>query len=208
MISEQDVADYLDAHPDFLERHPHLLERLEVPHGAAGGAVSLVEKQVKVLRERQSENRERLAELVLVARANESLAANVHKLTLRLLHCNDAAQVVQAVEHSMRDDFGVPQARFVQAGELPETMRSMLGHDRARCGQLGEPQRAFLFPTGAASIASMALIPIGSGSARGMLALGSPDPARFHPGISTEFLERIGDMINAALGRYGVEPAV
>lgn len=208
MNSDQDVARYLEQHPDFLERHPHLLELLEVPHGAAGNAVSLVEKQVKVLRERQSENRERLAELVRVARANEALAANVHKLTLRLLHCSSVAQIKQAIEYSMRDDFSVPHTRFVEPGELPETMRGLLGHDHARCGQLGEPQRAFLFAEHAGDIASVALVPIGSGGVRGMLALASPDPARFHPGISTEFLERVGELINAALSRYGTEPVV
>ncbi len=208
MISDEEVADFLARHPDFLDRHPELLERLSVSHGTAGNAVSLVEKQVKLLRDRQIENRERLAELVHVARSNEALAANVHKLTLRLLHCHDAAQVVHAVEASMRDDFGVPLARLVAPADLPETMQGMVGHDRARCGQIGEPQRTFLFAHDAANIASVALVPVGGGSVRGMLALASPDPARFHPGISTEFLERIGELVNAALARFGVGPAV
>ena len=53
MISDEEVADFLARHPDFLDRHPELLERLSVSHGTSGNAISLVEKQVKLLRDRQ-----------------------------------------------------------------------------------------------------------------------------------------------------------
>ena len=64
MIDAKAVKEYLEAHPEFFDEHPHLLETLTVPHAPPGGAVSLVERQVKVLRERQAASRERLAELV------------------------------------------------------------------------------------------------------------------------------------------------
>ena len=208
MISAQDVAEFLERNPDFFDQHPQVLEQLQVPHSKAGNAVSLVEKQVKILRERQLEHRERFTELVNVARANEALAANVHKLALRLLRCDTAPAVFKAVETSMREDFDVTPVRLVPPEILPQAMRQLLDADRARCGQLSPAQRGFLFPDEAEAVASVALIPIGSRSSRGVLALGSRDAARFHPGMSTEFIERIGEMINVTLTRFGIEPDV
>ena len=63
-------------------------------------------------------------------------------------------------------------------------------------------QRDFLFGDEAATIGSVALLPLGAGGAIGLLAVGSPDPARFHPGMSTEFLARMGELIGDAIARF------
>jgi uncharacterized protein YigA (DUF484 family) len=52
----------------------------------------------------------------------------------------------------------------------------------------------------------MALIPIGAETNRGVLALGSAEASRFNPGMSTDFLARIGEMITAALARCSPGP--
>ena len=58
------------------------------------------------------------------------------------------------------------------------------------------------------SVTSLALIPLrseqnggGLAPAFGLLVLGSPDAHRFHSGMGTDFLSRIGDMASAALSR-------
>ena len=48
-LPEQAVVDYLTAHPDFFTRHPQLLRDLSLPHDS-GNAVSLIERQVELLR--------------------------------------------------------------------------------------------------------------------------------------------------------------
>ncbi|MED5248942.1 MAG: DUF484 family protein, partial [Pseudomonadota bacterium] len=63
-LSEDEVADFLRACPDFFERHLALLSELVVPHSARGGAVSLLERQVGVLRDQLSIERNRLAALI------------------------------------------------------------------------------------------------------------------------------------------------
>ena len=50
-LDENEVADFLRTHPDFFERHLALLTELVVPHSSRGGAVSLLERQVGVLRD-------------------------------------------------------------------------------------------------------------------------------------------------------------
>ena len=58
-LNDDLVRDYLKAHDDFLQRNPDLLDYLHVEH-QSGSAVSLVEKQVSVLRERNMDMRHRI----------------------------------------------------------------------------------------------------------------------------------------------------
>ncbi|MFM7707988.1 MAG: DUF484 family protein [Gammaproteobacteria bacterium] len=201
MPSPQDVKTFLERHPDFLVEHPDLLETLQVPHGLDGPAVSLVERQVQVLRDRQTASRQRLAEFVRNARDNEALVGRVHALALRLLHARDAAGVIAQTEASMQEDFDVRPARLLSPADLPPAVRTLVASGKPRCGQLREDDRNALLGDAAAGIASMALVPIGAECRHGLLVLGSTDAARFHPGMGTAFLERIGELVAAALGR-------
>jgi len=208
MIDAKAVKEYLEAHPEFFDEHPNLLETLTVPHAPPGGAVSLVERQVKVLRERQAASRERLAELVRVARDNESLTGRVHQLALRLLHARTASEVEAQVMASMHEDFAVTPVRLLQRAPDTAGLESVWSAGRPRCGHFAELQRAALFGAEAAELRSMAIIPLGAGATRGVLVLGSSDADRFNPGVSTDFLVRIGELVAAALARCGIEPAV
>ena len=205
MNRADDVARYLKQHPDFFDAHPELLENLHVPHGG-NGAVSLVERQLKVLRERQAASRERLAELVRVARNNDQLAERIHKLTLRLLHARTEADVRAQVEASIREDFDVAPTQLVLEPEKRPMLESLLSAGKPRCGHFSEAQRKSLLGDSGASIASMAIIPLGPGATLGALVLGSMDADRFNPAVSTDFLARIGEMISAALTRCGSGP--
>ncbi|MFM7396354.1 MAG: DUF484 family protein [Gammaproteobacteria bacterium] len=207
MSNADDVAQYLKQHPDFFDSHPELLEHLHVPHGG-NGTVSLVERQLKVLRERQAASRERLAELVRVARNNDQLADRIHKLTLRLLHAKTSSEVCTQVETSMREDFDVTPAYLALDAERRPLLESLLSAGKPRCGHFPEAQRKSLLGEEGASIASMALVPIGPGATLGALLLGSTDVDRFNPAVSTDFLARIGEMIAAALIRCGNGPRV
>src|SRR6202034_1088503 len=76
---------------------------------------------------------------------------------------------------------------------------------KPRCGQIRDTQLQFLFGLEAPNIGSVALIPLGGQTPAGLLALGSVDRDRFHPGMSTEFLWRMGELITDALGRRSEE---
>lgn len=201
MPSPQDVKNFLEQHPDFLVDNPALLETLNVPHGLDGPAVSLVERQVQVLRERHAASRQRLGELMRNARDNEALVGRVHALALRLLRAQGAAGVAAQTEAAMREDFGVQPVRLLAPADVPPAVRGLVAAGKPRCGQLREEDRKALLGEAVAGVASMALVPIGADCRHGLLALGSTDAARFHPGMGTDFLERIGELVAAALGR-------
>ena len=78
---EESVARYLQHNPDFFERHQPLLARLRLPHARGETTISLVERQVEVLRERHAALEQKLAEFVKVARSNDAVVEKIHRFT-------------------------------------------------------------------------------------------------------------------------------
>ena len=102
---EERIERYLALNPDFFERHQPLLARMRLPHMRTGSTVSLVERQVEVLRDQKTDADRRLAEFIAVARANDQLAERIHRFTRRLLRATTAASAMTALEASLREDF-------------------------------------------------------------------------------------------------------
>ena len=67
------------------------------------------------------------------------------------------------------------------------------------CGRLQQDKLDALFGDRAGDVQSAVLLSIGS---VGMLAIGSLDANRFHPGMGTVFLRLIAEAMSAAVGRY------
>jgi len=216
---EESVVRYLTHNPDFFERHQAVLARLRLPHARGGSTISLVERQVEVLREKQSAAETKLTEFVSVARSNDALAEKLHRFTRRLLRTFTPEQAIEQLEASLREDFDafistliltglqvdMPPHRFVRRVAAHDaslkSFESLFATGKPRCGQVRDSQRDFLFGTDGNDIGSVALVPLGEKGSLGLLALGSADRDRFHPGMSTEFLARMGEMITDALSR-------
>ena len=81
------------------------------------------------------------------------------------------------------------------------SFESLFALGKPRCGQIRDSQLEFLFGSEAQNIGSVALIPLGGELPMSLLALGSVDHDRFHPGMSTEFLSRMSELITDALAR-------
>jgi uncharacterized protein YigA (DUF484 family) len=106
ILNDASVADYLQTYPDFFERNSALLAKLRLPHVREGGStISLVERQVEVLRERNQSLDRKLKELVDVARSNDALADRIHRLSQRLIRAKTLLETINAVETSLREDF-------------------------------------------------------------------------------------------------------
>jgi uncharacterized protein len=214
---EASIASYLQHNPDFFERHQAVLTRLRLPHVRGGSTVSLVERQIEVLREKHAAIEQKLAELVRVARANDVIAEKLHRFTKRLLRANTRANAVEKIEASLREDFDSFHSVLILVGEHPDlapqrfvrtvkaddsnlkSFETLFASGKPRCGQVRDTQREFLFGADANDMGSVALVPLGEKGSIGLLALGSTDRDRFHPGMSTEFLARMGDFVADAL---------
>jgi uncharacterized protein YigA (DUF484 family) len=221
-LSEDTIVGYLETHRDFFERHTSLLGLLRLPH-ASGEAVSLVERQVSVLRQKDLKLERQLRDLIAVARDNDVLAAKIHALSLALIDARDIGETVAAVEQAVREGFGADHGLLVVFGD-PDTFESVpggrffravkrddecllpfgtfLAGNGPRCGQARDAQLEFLFRDDMSEVGSVALVPLGKKASVGFLAIASHDKDRFHPGMSIDFLARVGDLVAAALARY------
>jgi len=220
-LTEEGIAEYLQANPEFFERHAGLLNSLRLPHDAGGPSVSLVERQVLVLRQKNLKLERKLNELLDVARSNDALATRIHALAMLMLATPDQVSAVRVLEEQLRLSFNADQSvlvvfddpagsvaasgasRFLRVVERDDPavapFRTFLQSNAPRCGQVRDAQRDYLFGLGNVEIGSVALVPLGEKSEVGFLAIGSRDSDHFHPGMSIDFLARLGELVSCAL---------
>ena len=166
---ERTVADYLHGQPRFFDRHPEVLTRLNLTH-AAGGAISLIEHQVKVLRRELEAERGRLAQLIARARDYETFSARLHSLVLQLVGATDLEQVRAALHEALMREFSAqavtlkvfaldPAAVAPEPDPVADAFREFLGLDHALCGPLDDDKNAILFGDLGAQVQCAALVP-------------------------------------------------
>jgi len=216
-VSEDSIADYLKSHPDFFERHAPLVLGLKLPHRAGGATISLVERQVSMLRQRNGQLERQLKDLVAVAKQNDVLGEKIHQLCLKLMRGPTLVQRLEQLETGLREDFAAERAVLVLFPDAPEKavrdgfvkragaddpdvrpFATFLRAAKPRCGPLRDRQKA-IFDRDADAISSAALVPLGPESSLGFLIIGSRDPDHFHPGKRMDFLARLGEVLAVAL---------
>ena len=217
------VADFLNDHEDFFEQHGELLQNLKVPH-PTGGAVSLIERQVEVLRDQNRALRKQIQELIGIARDNDRLYNNLHRMTCSLIAAVDLDEVIAILYAQLRDTFGADAVAIrLFAGRFPDRQaveflnhdepgvdgfRGILRRGKPVCGRFNRDQLAFLFGERGDDIKSAAVVPLGDAlNNLGFLLIASDDPGRFHAGMSTVFLSHLGETVSRVVGRYARTPA-
>jgi uncharacterized protein YigA (DUF484 family) len=216
-IDAQQVADYLREHPEFFNSATELLAELHIPHPVDGRAISLLERQVTILRDQNRDLKRKLMELVQVARDNDRLNERMHQLILDLIRAGSLEQVTDTLNDHLRGEFKADTLALLLHDLAPERARECgiqpIGREdaalehftsfhksgRPLCGRLKQAQLDYLFGDQAPAVSSAALIPIGRGARQGMLAIGSSEANRFHPAMGTLFLSHLGELISAVL---------
>jgi uncharacterized protein YigA (DUF484 family) len=215
---ESAIAEYLKSHPDFFERHPLILVGLKLPHRTGGSAISLVERQVSMLRQRNAQLERQFKDLVAVAKTNDALVEKIHQLGLKLMRAQDLPARLEGLETGLREDFGAERAVLVLFDDKAPAAAQREGFVRRlsvehadvkpfatflraakpRCGPLRDRQK-YIFERDADSVSSAALVPLGVDASLGFLIIGSRDPDHFHPGKRMDFLARLGELLAVAL---------
>jgi hypothetical protein len=210
-LTAQQVNDYLLAHPRFFDQHPDVLANLTLPHDS-GEAISLVQRQINLLRERNLETRERLDKLLESARANDELFDKTKRLVLGLLEAQDLKGLVTVLYESLGADFNVEFHNLILLGEsneMPEsqakivnlelannTIGTLLRTNRALCGILNAEELEFLFGNDGVNVGSVAVVPLYYGQVYGVLAIGNSDPNLYRSSMGTLFLGYIAEVLN------------
>ena len=226
-MQAQDIAQYLSRHSDFFEQHPQLLSQMQLPHPHEGQAISLVERQALMLRERVKTLESRVAEMVRNGQENDAMADKLIVWIRSLLSETNDALLPATLLGELKNVFDVPYAGL----RLWRTRPDLAALDCAQpvdsdtvsfansmrvpfCGSnVGFEAASWLEHNG--TVQTLALLPLRAGAlfeaqseasteTFGMLVLGSTDPDRFHSSMGTAFLERIGELASAALARLTV----
>ena len=217
-LTDRDVAAYLRSQPDFFDRHPKVLLDLELHHRPGRAAVSLVQRQVEMLRRRNEELHAQLKDLVAVARDNQELVEKIHQLAVSLVAEVDVERRIRLLRTRLKDDFEVekavlilfdapfaknPRKSFLKVVDRRDTrlrsFASLLKSHQPLCVRLRPSQRRFAFGDAEAELRSAALIPLGRHAETGFLVIGSRDPDYYHPGKRTDYLRRLGEVVTMAL---------
>jgi uncharacterized protein len=223
-ITAEDVVDYLSKNPDFFKDHPELLSQIEVPHTGSGIAVSLVERQVHVLREQNQQASKQLHELIEIARQNEELARRMHKLALTLMDAAEPKEIFSTLYDNLRKNFHADKVAvrlfadpaFIDtyagvefagknAGEKT-LFKTIIDKLEPLCGRMKHQQQVFLFGDDGNEIASSVMVPLHGPGWGGILSIGSFDPARFQPGMGVELLANMGEVLSFIIKPWIAEP--
>ena len=222
-LSASQVADYLIKHPEFFIANEYLLADMALPH-ASGAASSLLERQAKVMRERNSELRQRLSNLIETARENDTLFRLTKNLGLALLEANSLEEAAKAIHHSLHREFKVDCAslllfdapRIQNKGFINQTSKeaakrvlgNLLRGEHVNCNALREEEFKYLFPLSETNAGSAAIVPLHFKRELGILAIGSYNAAHFAPNMDTAFVSYIGQIISRKLSQFlNQEPA-
>jgi uncharacterized protein YigA (DUF484 family) len=221
-ITEQQVEEYLNIHRNFFVGRDKLLSKMRIPH-ETGSAVSLVERQLNIYREKHSQLDQHMKDMLIIARENDRLFEKTRRLVLDLLDVQSLDDVFLSLENSLLYDFelsccsllafGISDdqprehstnsyMRIVLQSELPETLSRWIASGQPYCGALETELAEYLFPQGSDKVKSAAITPIRRGHDLGIFAIASDQPDRFSAGMGTMFLNYISDVLSQVLPRF------
>ncbi|MGB5329320.1 MAG: DUF484 family protein [Gammaproteobacteria bacterium] len=212
---EARVIQYLQDNPEVLMAYPGVFSSLAIPH-QTGGATSLVERQLKLLREENHSLKSKIDELVGIARENEELNQRFHRLALELMNTDQLHDVLAMVQDQVQTFFytdfvcfrflpGVTDAGNIvdglnleQDSGIVDSVRPWIEARKPVCGRQDEKISHELFGADI-HIGSSALIPLYHTRDLGLLCLGSSSADRFSLAMGTIFLQQLGELVSNRL---------
>ncbi|MHB1353513.1 MAG: DUF484 family protein [Thiobacillus sp.] len=214
-MQPEQIADYLTRHPNFFNDFPALLADIHIPHPHGTHAVSMSERQLIAMRDKVRMLENKLAELIQFGEENDGISEKLHALTLALIAARTPQDVVAALALHLREGFAVPH-HALRVWNLPADAPALtdpvspglrdavatLG--QPACGPLTIDEAGAWFGEIAPHLRTFAFIPLRPAAAAapiGLLVLASEEARRFYPGMGTLYLDRLGQMLGAALVR-------
>ena len=214
-MRSEEVVRYLQENPQFFEEHAEFFSHIVIPHPHGGRTISITERQMLSLRDKNRQLEGKMGELLQFGEENDVISEKMHRLAVVMISAATFQAVIHTLNFHLRDDFSIPHFalrlwdRPDSAAELPEFAE--VGEDlqsfaetltQPYCGSTSGFETSSWFGEASRHIRSQALIALRTGGGTiGMIALGSEDGQRFYAGMGTLYLERLGEMASAALAR-------
>ena len=207
-LTNKEVADFLLFNPDFLSKNPEILNSIEVIH-ETGGAVSLIQRQVEMLRENYNSTTNNLLDLLSIAKANEEIFSQTKELILDLIEADSIVKIAERIEFTFEKQFNatkcrlvffkehkdIPKGRFKDAKQSHDNFGDKYNTQDIYCGPITEKQATFLFGK-RTKIIECALVPLRSAEVPGLIAIGSNIEDKYNAEKDTLFLDFIAEVTN------------
>ncbi len=216
-ITEKQVIKFLTDNPAVLDQHPEVISQLSVTH-ETGGAVSLVERQIKNLRTENQLLKDKLSDLVQIARDNEELNQRFHRLSLELMASEQLHDILAMTRDQVQTFFYTDYVGFYFHDRLQDQLKGLENlsldsgskHASKIRGWMHERQPVFeahnqdlndlLFSN--QNMLSSTLIPLYHTEDIGLLVLGSKSEDRFTADMGTVFLTQLGELISSKIKNF------
>jgi uncharacterized protein YigA (DUF484 family) len=221
----EEVAQYLQNNPQFFEEHVETLAQINLPHPHGGRTISLSERQLLALREKNKELEKKLHEMIAFAQDNDALQHKVHEFIVALFAARDLTTLHEMIPHLLRDIFAIPHTVLHLWQTSPPSAEVLAFADAQAqpvCLHHAAHDTAAWFGERAAQLHSYAYLPLREGNGEavgypaasslrglragsetiGLLVMASEDKQRFYPEMGTVFLQRIAEAVSSALHPY------
>ena len=214
-LSAEEVASYLKTNPEFFLEQEELLADLSLPH-ESGKAISLLERQVTILRDRGIDARQKLNNLLENARNNDQLFDTTRNLVLALLRAKDVTEIADVAQDQLSNHTNIDSCEVILVAKkglkvadsvrtesqdiLKKQFADVFRLKRTHCGAISQEQIQYLFPSQGIGIKSTALCPvISNGDVLALIAFGNQTENYFNLNLDTLFLDFIGHVVGAVL---------
>jgi len=214
-MRSDEVAKYLQDNPQFFEEHVDLMSRMVIPHPHSGRTISITERQMLSLRDKNKQLEGKMGELLQFGEENDTISEKMHRLGVAMIAAASFQSVLHTLNFHLRDDFAIPHValrlwghpenteewpEFAEVSEELQVFAETLS--QPYCGSTSGFETSSWFGDASKHVRSQALIAMRNGGGTiGMIALGSEEAQRFYSGMGTLYLERLGEMASAALAR-------
>jgi len=121
-LDDDSVANYLLEHPDFFSKHEDLLLNLRIPH-KSGQAISLLERQVSLLRRRTEDGQQQIKNFVENAKENDALFEKTRTIILNIINTITLEDLSSLIEEKLTQEFNASSSKlfFATENEIEET---------------------------------------------------------------------------------------
>lgn len=209
-FNENDIAQYLEENPEFFKNHVSLLATMYLPNAHGGGTVSLAERQQAAQRDKIRQIEHKYSELLQIGIENDAIGKKMHHLATSLLQTSTLDDSINTLTQTLQNDFNVPVVAlkiwaktdqdheiFSEADDQLQAWLETL--PEPYCGS--QPDESITNITNGTA-KSYAVSPLKNAQIFGVLIMASDDEKRFYPEMGTMFIERIGELVSAAIQKY------
>ena len=211
------IRNYLRDHPDFFDKNPDILETMVIHH-KTDGAISLVERRLQALQEKNISLENKLNSLLNNAQENQKIFENVMTLASRVLTAQNLSNLLEILDDSFKNVFKIkyhklvifdefvsidhPSMVFNNEKELKKAIPELSDSGKQFSGKITEQAFQLLFDTKNQIHNSVVLCKITNKLPHAYLAFGSDDPDLYKQSDSKYFLLHLANLVGQSFIKF------